>query len=474
VPVQAEPSKSSNLMEEPSVAKPDAMNRPSNKSNKKIGMVHHLGHGNLGDDATLAAVTENIRSRWPGAAVIALTLNPVDTQERHGMPAYSLRRDSKLPPQRFTNDTSAPSRAGFKARVKGWFSQNKSLLAVLRTGNAVIIGRPKALMQEMSFLAESFRVIKSQDVLIVCGGGQLLDSWGGPWGFPYTLFKWIVLARLSGARCYFLNVGAGPLRHPLSKWFIKRALLLSDYVSFRDEDSRKLVHDLGYKGKTQSFPDCAYSLTVPAVRTGRSGGRVVGVSPMAYYDPRRCFDKDQGKYDGYIRSLALFSAWLLRDQHRLMLFSTDIWFDTQAIEDVKAGLRNDTLLPDERSVTSEPVTGMDDLLAQMSAMDCVITSRFHGVIFAHLMNKPVLAISPHPKVTTLMGELGLAEFCLDIRGCDAEVLKKTFVRLETHSEDIKAHMAERVASYKVGLAAQFDALFHAESDIPMLESAALG
>jgi hypothetical protein len=35
-------------------------------------------------------------------------------------------------------------------------------------------------------------------------------------------------------------------------------------------------------------------------------------------------------------------------------------------------------------------------------------------------------------------------------------------------------MAERVASYKVGLAAQFDALFHAESDIPMLESAALG
>jgi polysaccharide pyruvyl transferase WcaK-like protein len=42
-------------------------------------------------------------------------------------------------------------------------------------------------------------------------------------------------------------------------------------------------------------------------------------------------------------------------------------------------------------------------------MDYVVTCRLHGVIFAHLLNKPVLTIAHHPKVTELMAALGLSE-----------------------------------------------------------------
>jgi len=43
----------------------------------------------------------------------------------------------------------------------------------------------------------------------------------------------------------------------------------------------------------------------------------------------------------------------------------------------------------------------------MSMMDYVVTCRFHGMIFAHLLNKPILAVARHPKVTELMAGLEL-------------------------------------------------------------------
>jgi len=40
-------------------------------------------------------------------------------------------------------------------------------------------------------------------------------------------------------------------------------------------------------------------------------------------------------------------------------------------------------------------------------MDYVVTCRFHGVIFVHLLNKPILAVARHPKVAELMAGLEL-------------------------------------------------------------------
>jgi hypothetical protein len=41
----------------------------------------------------------------------------------------------------------------------------------------------------------------------------------------------------------------------------------------------------------------------------------------------------------------------------------------------------------------------------------LFTCRFHGVIFAHLLNKPILAVARHPKVTELMVGLELSNYC---------------------------------------------------------------
>src|SRR4051812_21196348 len=60
-------------------------------ASKKVGLLNHMGGGNLGDAGSLDAVIHNIRRRWPRAEICAFSMNPHDTAQRHGIPSYPLR-----------------------------------------------------------------------------------------------------------------------------------------------------------------------------------------------------------------------------------------------------------------------------------------------------------------------------------------------------------------------------------------------
>ena len=82
----------------------------------------------------------------------------------------------------------------------------------------------------------------------------------------------------------------------------------------------------------------------------------------------------------------------------------------------------------------------------MSLMDYVVTCRFHGVVFAHLLNKPVLALSHHSKVATLMDDIGLSEYCADMDSFEAASLLNTFRLLVANSEEIKGSLGGGIGS----------------------------
>jgi polysaccharide pyruvyl transferase WcaK-like protein len=420
----------------------------------KIGLLNHIGGGNLGDDATVDVVLDNVRRRRPDAVINAFSKNPDDTTKRHGIPSFPITTRTWS----FGYSPTQPG-ASIKEKAKTFASKHKIAFRLLRATNALAIRLPKALFRELWFLARSRRIIGGFDLLIISGGGQLTEK-DGPWAFPYTLFKWVVLAKSARVRCIVLNVGAGPLTHYLSKWFVVRALNAADYVSFRDAESQALVRDIGFTGDSQVFPDCVYSLEVPTPGANISGKQrqlIVGMGPIPYCDPRLdAATTTQSVYDDFIGTFAAFGAALVRSSYSLALFGTDIGVDPLAIEDVRTVLRSH-----HDVVTSEyePHESLDKLLVAMSAMDYVVTCRFHGVIFAHLLNKPVLAISPHPKVRKLMIDLGLASYCVDIQAVDPTLLTDTFASLVSNSDKIKSSMATSLAKCKARLRGQFDELF---------------
>src|SRR3974390_335741 len=187
----------------------------------RIALLHHTGGGNLGDDAIVESIIGNIRQRWPEVTITAISMNPEDTERRHGIASYPMRRHTWP--------------RGYKPAVQARDPDRRSLVQWLRTTRNPLIRLPKAVLRELAFLATSRKRLQGFDALVMGGGGQLTDR-SGPWAFPYAIFTWFLLAKSARLKCIVLNTGAGPLVHRLSKFFVARALLAADYVSFRDEE----------------------------------------------------------------------------------------------------------------------------------------------------------------------------------------------------------------------------------------------
>jgi polysaccharide pyruvyl transferase WcaK-like protein len=412
----------------------------------KIALLHHTGGGNLGDEASVDAVISNIRRRWPDSVIALLSMNPSETARVHGVPSYPLRP--------YIWELGYVS-AGRKSNSASKFH----FMRWLRTTRTPLLRLPRAISRELAFVIAALRIIRHFDLLIVSGGGQLTGK-SGPWGFPYSILLWFLMAKVARARCMFLNVGAGPLTDPLAKFFATRTLYAADYVSFRDIPSQALARNIGFAGDSQVFADNVYSLEVctPSVVGSRKQEQpIVGISPLAYPSSSMFSTaKQKTMYADVIAKFALFTSSLERRSYSIALFGTDIWEDDATIEDLRTALR------DRHNIATppyEPIKGVTELLYKMSVMDYVVTCRFHGVVFAHLLNKPVLAISPHAKVADHMRALGLSKYCVDIQIFDPNLLADTFEALVLERDDIKDRMAASLANYKSLLKRQLDDLF---------------
>ena len=317
--------------------------------------------------------------------------------------------------------------------------------------------------REALFWVRSYRTLRSLDLLIISGGGQLDDLWHGPWSHPYTLFKFSLLAKLARKKLYFLNVGAGRLEHPLSRFFARWAVRLADYRSFRDHDSQELVRSLGVKAETYVYPDHAYALEVEDYLKSTPCGSsmlVVGLNPTGFCDPRFWPRKDDSVYQEYLEKITRFAVWLLEQGYNLRVFTTDTSGDRYAIEDLKARLRAQLSSPELVSQVFRGASqNVSDVLREMSEFDFVVASKFHPIIFSHLLRKPVISLSYHRKMDFAMRAVGQGHFCADIERFDVDWLIKAFRLLVTESASIKSAYAAAVEARAARLSQQFDSLF---------------
>jgi len=434
----------------------------------KIGLLDAMGSGNLGDAAIQDSVIAHLRSRLPQAQLVAFSFAPEDTTQRHGIPCYPISR------------TSADGHAA------GEPGQNPGKPSMLRQalkripGLSILARKCRGFLRETAFWVRTYRTLRGLDVLVMSGGGQLGDLWGGPWGHPCNLFKFSLLTRLAGKRLYFLNVGAEPLEHRLSRFFAKSALRLAHYVSFRDQESQAQMRGMGLTATTYVRPDPAYGLDVRAYGAGTprpAGAAVVGINPMGFYDPRVWPLKDSARYEAYLDKLVKFAAWLLDQGYAVKIFPTSAGVDRYAIVDLNAKLNASRGIAVASAgkagasagmVTMVNTQSVASLLAEMADCDFIVTSKYHGVIFSHLLKKPVVAPGYQRKVDVAMRGPGLQGVCATIEDFSGEWLIEAFGSVARDRAEIQARQASFVAACAGLLAGQFDELFLPSSPAPAL------
>ena len=362
----------------------------------------------------MAAFVTNIRRRLPRAQILAFTDIPRDTQQRHGIPAFPLRRSpseadaSAGGAQEEEGRSREPSGAGWRSSLRPFPGARPAA----RAGRS-IVGFPRAIVTEMRFVPYAIRRLRHLDLLIIAGGGQLGDYFGGTWGYPFRIFKWCALAKAMGAKVAFVSVGAGPLRSPLSRFFIRAAVSSADYRSLRDQSSARLMTDIGVRRETLVYPDPAYSLPLPPVtrRAPRRGSLVVGINPLPYFDAHYWAEHDEKIYRAHVEVMSRFAAWLIQHGHRVCLFPTQLRADPEVIEDVRREILASGIPGVASGILERPVDGFDTLITAIDEMDAVVATRYHGIVFALQMNKPVVGVSYDPKTSDLMHDVGLGDVC---------------------------------------------------------------
>lgn len=417
---------------------------------KKIGILGPFGYGNLGDAAIQEAMLQHVREYIPQAQIYGISLNPEDTEKRHGIPSYPIGRMAKdgwLPPG--DNEPTFLERLSIKFRT-----HNNGL--VRKLGRLFL-----TIPVELVGLSRASRFLKNFDMFIVSGGGQLDDYWGGPFHHPYTLFVWAFLARRHKIPFYIVSVGAGPLNARMSRLFDKWALSLAKYRSYRDADSKRFVKNIvGFDRNDPVYPDLAHSLKVNIEpQKPASDKPIIGLGPMTYFDPRIWPESDSVIYSNYLNKLADFTTWLIDEGYKIVLFTGEAVHDRWTVDDLLALLNERGVEPSAGQIIDKQIETLEDLLSQLVKTDMVIASRFHGVLLSLRLHKPVVALSYHKKINELMADTGQADYCLSIADFDVESLKERFKCLEANLSEASSEIAQHISTYQAALAEQYRVIF---------------
>jgi polysaccharide pyruvyl transferase WcaK-like protein len=291
----------------------------------------------------------------------------------------------------------------------------------------------KRVLAAAGYFPTQLRVARSLDGVVVLGGGQIHDFWEGPLGHSMTLFLWALASRVSRTPFVIASVGAVDLGHRLSRWFVGTAVRWSTYATVRDEPTARIIRSLGIGTPCPVLPDLAWGLqTGPSMRPARrtasaarmpsSQPRIIGVCPMVYRHPQLWPAGEAAKYDDYIAKLASFCSRLVREGYDVVLFPTQIRSDVVAIDDIAARIAPE-LMP---HVGLWRVDGIAELLSCLSAVDVVVSTRFHGLLLALLVGRPALSLSYQPKNDALLDEFGQGKFALDVDDFSVDALWERF------------------------------------------------
>jgi polysaccharide pyruvyl transferase WcaK-like protein len=404
------------------------------RKQKNIAIYGHFNSNNFGNEGTLQAILYHLRLFYPDAKVTCICTGPETIIATHQV------------------ETIPISEAFFKS----WVPRNQ-LNRVLRR---VCLGLPSELFRWVRGLMKLSRT----DVLIVPGTGLLTDAYGlSNWG-PYSLLKWSLIAKACGCKLLFISVGAGPIYGTLGSWFVKIALSLADFRSYRDNATMKYLGSIGFHSdKDRVYPDLVFSLpgdVIPRQDTAKSRRRTVGLGVMKYAGKYSVAKPPDGIYFAYLENLAKVVMWLSSREYDVRLLSGDLE-DTRTRQEFVALLRERFSVRDQSNIIDEPILSVDSLLSQIVATDIVVATRFHNVVLALLCGKPVISISFHHKCQSLMSAMGLAEYCLDINDLQADRLIEKICDLEGKADKIRLLISQKTGAAREALDEQYKFIFNA-------------
>jgi polysaccharide pyruvyl transferase WcaK-like protein len=392
----------------------------------RIGLLGQFGSGNSGNDGSLEAMLAFLRRALPDAGLLCICSNPVKIGERFALDTISIRGGASF---------ARPLLRFIDAKLGRLPGRIASLIAIVRALHGV-------------------------DVMVIPGTGILDDFQERPFGWPFIVYWWCLAARLHGTRVAFVSIGAGPIRGSLSRWFLKSAIAMAEYRSYRDDYSLHYVRGLGIDTASDPrFPDIAFGLEEP-IRVAEAERRkpaTVGIGVMRYRGWERGHANADVIYRTYVNKIATLSHRLATEGHHVRFFIGDT-SDELALTDVRKILAAAPASTNAERYSAARTVSLHEVMNEILQVDIAIVSRYHNLLCALKLDRPALSLGYAEKNDELMTEFGRSMYCQHIETFDVDHVMGQVRQVLADLEAARERIALRNASIRTELARQQDLL----------------
>lgn len=413
----------------------------------RVGLFGPYHSNNLGDTATQMAVMANLKRRHAGVEFIGICFDPPDAARTHGISAFQMSGTEwriHEPP----TVALEPDKAGASANVSSlprWLPYR-----VYRLVNPI--------RQSWNILRFAGKI----DVLLISGGGQLCDFWGGPWARPFELLAWTAACRLRRKRVIVFATAADNLTTRIGRAMCFLAMRLSHYTVYRDEYTVQAARAAGLAQPGHACPDAAFSLPLPPAATPQRATRVpvVLACPISKSAWLRSID---ATYESYVDEFVDTCAQLAADGIVVQLSNSQVKMDAPVAHKIAERLRQ-RLAGDPAACDRVQVRlsrTVDEYVALAGQADVVLASRLHGVILSLVAGTPVVGIAYIRKVSQVMADANIVDYCLELRGSSAERLTAMVREALDKQAALREHIAAINAKFRAALEREYETIVKA-------------
>lgn len=288
---------------------------------------------------------------------------------------------------------------------------------------------------------------RSHFPLLLVGGGGILKDYGNS---PKVLKKFLKIPMIGLENNYktmLYSAGVENLEFYESKHYIQNLLNQFDIITVRDPYSKKRLEAIGVQKNIYITGDPAVLLLSDFQKCSSTmQKRLLITINLRHWFEKGYFATNEKIFDRFISSLANSLDILIKNYNSIIYF---IPFRTMPFDNDLEIIRRvlSEMRYKEKTSVHERVPNFTELRKIFSHTDITIGMRLHSAIFSFSSLKPMIALSYSSKVKDFMNSIEMAQFCLDIKDINSDNIINLVNNIIKNKQNIQYHLYEKRKQY---------------------------
>ncbi|QZY55777.1 polysaccharide pyruvyl transferase CsaB [Crassaminicella profunda] len=285
-------------------------------------------------------------------------------------------------------------------------------------------------------IKEIYKEIRKCD-LFISGGGSLLQDVTSRRSITYYLVI-IFMAILLRKKVLIYGQGIGPINRKSNQCMVRWILNKADAIIVRDEGSKELLEHIGInRPPTYVTTDPVIGLKKASLELGSKILKKEGINQLREKPLIGFAIRGWREQDDFIDKICSTADKLVENFHMDVAFIPfHFKEDMKIMNEIEKRMKHQAIFIRNRYE-------IDEMLGLVGNLDLLVGVRLHSLIFAAIMNTPIIAISYDPKIDSFMKSLQLDSLCSkeDLNEVD---LILEIEKVQKNNENYKQMLEEKV------------------------------